>query len=280
MYLKFKTTAFIVLLTITLMSASLSEDQKLLQNAKSMIFDQKWREALISLDEVISKYPRSNAYSTAIFYKSKCLAETGDSSGALELYQKYLKIDKNGGFKEDAQIAVVDLSYKLYSSGGKENLKNILQFLNSKTDTVARYYAAFKLSYDKNKEVARLGIPVLKEIILNEDDIDLRDRAKIAILRIDPSIMKDVEITEKNDQKMIRLSVYSKIKKMTVINIAVPASLAELLMDSLNSKDFEIDDLQINGVDAKKLILSKIQQAKTGILTFDTEDLIIKIQID
>jgi tetratricopeptide (TPR) repeat protein len=245
-----------------------------------MIFDKKWRDALISLNEVISKYPRSDAYATAIFYKSKCLAETGDSSGALELYQKYLRIDKNGGFKEDAQIAVIDISYKLYSSGGKENLKNILQFLNSETDTIARYYAAFKLSYDKNKEIAKLGVPVLKEIILNEEDTDLRDRAKIALLRIDPSIMKDVEIAAKTGQKMIGFSVYSKTRKMTIINIAVPASLAELLIDSLNDKDFEIDDLKIDGVDAKKLILSKIKQAKTGILTFDTEDLIIKIQID
>jgi tetratricopeptide (TPR) repeat protein len=245
-----------------------------------LIFDNKYKEAIISLDEVISKYSNSSSFTAALFYKAKCLAETGDMIGALDLYQKYLKTDKNSGFKEDTQIAIIDISYKLYLSGSKESLKNILQLLNSEMDTVARYYAAFKLSYVKNKEIAKLGIPVLKEIILNEEDTDLRDRAKIAILRIDPSIMKDVEITEKNGQKMIKLSVYDKARKITIINIAVPASLAELLVDSLNDSDFEINDLKIDGVDAKKLILSKIQQAKTGILTFDTEDLIIKIQID
>jgi len=280
MQIRFKATALIVLLSLTALSAIQSEDQRLLQKAKSMIFDKKYRDAIINLNEVIAKYPRSDAYSTAIFYKGKCLAEISDSNGALELYQKYLRIDKNGGFKEDAQIAVIDISYKLYSSEGKENLKNILQFLNSETDTVARYYAAFKLSYDKNKEIAKLGVPVLKEIILNEEDTDLRNRAKIAILRIDPSIMKDVVIGTKSDQKMVHFLIYNKERKTILVDMTVPVSLADLFINSLNENDINITDININGTKIKKTILEEIQKAKTGILTFETEDVIIKIQIN
>jgi len=280
MQLRLKTTAFILLLTLTLMSASLSEDQILLQKSKSLIFDNKWQEAVISLDKVILKYPKSSSFTEALFYKGKCLEEIGDMIGALDLYQKCFKTDKNGGLKEDSQIAIIDISYKLYSSGGKENLKNILQFLNSETDTVARYYAAFKLSYAKNKEIAKLGIPVLKEIIMEEKDNDLKNRAKIAILRIDPSIMKDVEIETKSDQKMIRFSIYSKERKTMAIDMTVPLSLADLLVNSLDEKEFDISDININGTNIKKTILEKIQEAKTGILTFETEDVIIIIQIN
>jgi tetratricopeptide (TPR) repeat protein len=275
-----KTTAFIVLLTLALMSASPSEDQRLLQKSKSLIFDSKWQEAIVFLDEVISKYPRSGSYAPALFYKGKCLEETGDPIGALNLYQLYLKTDKNGGFKEDVQIAVIDISYDLYSSGKKEFLKNILQFLNSELETVAQYYAAFKLSYYKNKDIAKLGVPVLKEILLSEEDSDLKSRAKIALMRIDPSIMKDVEIEQKLGQKMIQLSIYSKEKKMTVLNIAVPLSLADLLLNSLDENALDIKDLKVNGADIRKEIIDKIQKAKSGILTFETEDVTIKVNID
>jgi tetratricopeptide (TPR) repeat protein len=275
-----KTTAFIVLLTLTLMSASPSEDHILLQKSKSLIFDSKWQEAVILLDEVILKYPRSGSYAPALFYKGKCLEETGNPVGALNLYQLYLKTDKNGGFKEDVQIAVIDISYNLYSSGKKELLKNILQFLYSELDTVAQYYAAFKLSYYKNKDIAKLGVPVLKEILLSEEDPDLKARAKIALMRIDPSIMKDIEIEQKSGQKMIQVSIYSKEKKLTILNIAVPLSLADLLLNSLDENELDIKDLKLNSADIRKEILDKIQKAQSGILTFETEDVIIKIQIN
>jgi tetratricopeptide (TPR) repeat protein len=252
----------------------------LLQKSKSLIFDSKWQEAVILLDEVISKYPSSGSYAPALFYKGKCLEETGDPVGALNLYQLYLKTDKNGGFKEDVQIAVIDISYNLYSSGKKELLKNILQFLNSESETVAQYYAAFKLSYHKNKDIAKLGIPVLKEILLSEEDSDLKARAKIALMRIDPSIMKDVEIEQKSGQKMIQVSIYSKEKKLTILNIAVPLSLADLLLNSLDENELDTKDLKLNGADIRKEILDKIQKAQSGILTFETEDVIIKIQIN
>jgi tetratricopeptide (TPR) repeat protein len=280
MQTKLKTTALIILLALTVLSAGLSEDQRLLQKSKSLIFDSKWQEAVILLDEVISKYPSSGSYAPALFYKGKCLEETGDPVGALNLYQLYLKTDKNGGFKEDVQIAVIDISYNLYSSGKKELLKNILQFLNSESETVAQYYAAFKLSYHKNKDIAKLGIPVLKEILLSEEDSDLKARAKIALMRIDPSIMKDVEIEQKSGQKMIQVSIYSKEKKLTILNIAVPLSLADLLLNSLDENELDTKDLKLNGADIRKEILDKIQKAQSGILTFETEDVIIKIQIN
>jgi tetratricopeptide (TPR) repeat protein len=279
MRIKLKTTAFITFLALTVLSAGLSEDQKLLQKSKTLIFDNKWREAVPVLDEVISKYPKSGSYTAALFYKGKCLEGTGDPVGALNLYQLYLKTDKNGGFKEDVQIAIIDISYSLYSSGNKEFLKNILQFLNSELDTVAQYYAAFKLSYDKNKDIAKMGIPVLKEILLSEEDSDLKARAKIALMRIDPLIMKDVEIEQKSGQKMIQVSIYSKEKKMTVLNIAVPISLADLLINSLDEKDFEQLNVNGNSIDIKKEILEKIQNSKSGIFTFENEDIIVKVNI-
>lgn len=279
MQITLKMMTIISLLTLTLMSAGISEDQKLLEKSKSLIFDNRWNEAIGTLDEVIEKHSKSSSFTAAVFYKAKCLQETGNVKGALDLYQKYIKTDKKGGFKEDAQIAVIDISFNLFTSGQKEPLKNIIQLLNSNTDLVAKYYAAFKLSYSKNKDISKLGLPVLKDIILNEEDPDLKNRAKIAILRIDPSSMKDVENKLLSKDLMVHFSIFNKETKQMLLNVSVPISLADLLVDSLDEKEFDIDDFHKDGKDIKKSILEKIHAAKTGILTFEIEDVIIKINI-
>ena len=51
--------------------------------------------------------------------------------------------------------------------------------MNNKETTI-RYYAAFKISRIKNKNISREAVPVLKEILESEEDPDLQDRAKIA----------------------------------------------------------------------------------------------------
>lgn len=44
-----------------------------------------------------------------------------------------------------------------------------------------------------DKKVAAKAIPVLKEILEKEGDEELRDRAKISLLRIDPDALKGLE---------------------------------------------------------------------------------------
>lgn len=276
---RIRAAAFILLIAITMMSASLSDDQKLLQKSKSLIFDAKWKEAQTLIDEIIVKYPKSGSYPSALFYKAKCLESLGNPAEALEFYLKYLNDEKTPGFKEDAQIAVIDISYLLYSSGKNEYLKNIMNFLNSGADTVPRYYAAFKLSYIKNRDIAKRGIPILKEIILNESDSDLRDRAKIAILRIDPSILKKIEDESRSGQKMIRFTIFSKEEKKIQFNVEIPLSLADLLFESLDESGWNLEDIKMNKAELKKEIMEKIEKAKTGVVTVELEDVIIKIDI-
>ena len=56
---------------------------------------------------------------------------------------------------------------------------------------VVSYYAAFKLSYLPERQIAARALPVLLTILDREKDDELRDRAKIAVMRMDPARLKE-----------------------------------------------------------------------------------------
>ncbi len=169
-------------------------EEKLFQEAKVLLFDEKWEPALEKLETLLGANPSGPLAAQALFYKAKCLSRLdGREPEAVAVFKDYLKSgDKNPNLAEEAEVTLIDQSYKLYARGNRSYLREVESRLESPS-RVSRYYAAFKLSYAKDKAVAAKSLPVLRSILASETDAELRDRAKIALLRIDPQALKDVQ---------------------------------------------------------------------------------------
>jgi len=252
-------------------------DEKLFQEAKILLFDKKWDAAKEKLDELLDRFPESPLYSQAIFYRAKCLeGQKGKELEALENYQRYIRLKKrNQSLTEEAEISIIDLSFKLYEKEKRSFLKEIEKRL-SHSNKVIRYYAAFKLSYAKDKKIAEAGIPILKEIVRKETDDELRDRAKIAILRVNPKALKDFEEERYERRAMIlKIRVYKNGKQQVSINI--PWALADLALSAIEEKDRAV--LKKKGYDLDRII-KELTEFKGNIIEIEDEGTIIKIWID
>ncbi len=253
-------------------------DERLFQEAKILIFDKEWKKAQEKLEQLIDEYPDSPWFSQAVFYRAKCLKEQGGKErDALRAYQDYLKRkDRSRSLSEDAETDIIELAYELYQEGRRSYMSEIEKRL-SHSNRVIRYFAAIRLSQVEDKKIAAKAIPVLKEIIQKEKDDELRDRAKIALLRIDPDVLKDLE--EEMPERRARLLKIRAWKdgKLT-LKINIPWALADLAFGSMSEE--ERAELREEGYDLETI--TKTLMAEGGIIEIinPEEGTVIKIWIE
>ena len=259
--------------------AQTKQDERLFEEAKILIFDKEWEGAKEKLDELLDKFPGSPWFSQALFYKGRCLQENeGKEEEALAVYKKYLLLGKrNKSLVQESEISIIDLAYRLYEKRKRSHSKEIEKRLFH-SDRIIKYYAAFKLSYIKDKKLAKKGIPVLKEIVEEERDDELRDRAKIALLRIDPDALKEVE-EEKYETKVriFHIRIYDRWKKDPVVSINIPWALADLALSSIPEE--ERAELKEEGYDIDKII-RELTEFKGKIIEITGKKTIFRIWID
>lgn len=260
-------------------SAQALPDEKLFQEAKILLFDEKWGQAQEKLEELLARYPQSPLAPQAVFYRAKCLGkQKGKEKDALEAYENYLQLpEKNRSFIEESETSIIDLSYDLSVKGEKSYLNEIGERLQS-SNRVVSYYAAFKLSLVKDKSVAAKAIPVLKQIIEEEKDTDLKDRARVALLRVSPSALKQVEQErEEGSAKILKIRVQVKGEKEPEVSINIPWALADLALRAIPEKDRA--SLRNEGYDLDKIV-DMLTKTKGSIIEIREKDRIIKIWID
>jgi hypothetical protein len=271
---------FFLFLSSHLLSYSQTQpDEILFQAAKILIFDEQWEEAEEKLEELIESYPETKLYSQVHFYRAKCLSEQkGREVEALKAYQSFLELkDKNKSLIEESEISVMQLAYELYERGKKSYLKEIEKRVNSPSKVI-RYFAAIKLSFVENKRIASKGIPVLKQIIKKERDAELRDRAKIALLRVDPDALGDLEEEEYEERMLIlKLRVYSRGEKEPEFSLNIPWALADLALSALSEEDK--DNLREEGYDLDEII-EKLIKTRGEIIRVVTKTKIFKIWLE
>jgi hypothetical protein len=254
-------------------------DEKLFQDAKILIFDKKWEDAQEKLEEIIEDYPESPWYSQAIFYLGKCLQEQpGEEVKALKIYKDYIQLDeRNERLVEESEVSIIELSFRLYEKGKKSYVKEIERRL-SNPNRVIKYMAAFKLSYAKDKKTAKKGLPVLMEILEEERDDELKDRAKIAVLRVDPDALKDFEEERYESRaKILHIRAYEKDGKKIKLSLDIPWALADLALAAI--PDEEKESIRDEGYDLDKII-RELTRVKGNIIEIKSEDSVIKIWID
>ncbi|NOR22521.1 MAG: tetratricopeptide repeat protein [Candidatus Aminicenantes bacterium] len=258
--------------------AQAQPDEKLFQEAKILIFDKEWKDAQEKLEELLEKYPDSAWYSQAVFYRAKCLEERkGKELEALKAYRDYIKRkNRSKSLTEDSELSIIGLAYELYKEGKRSYLPEIEKRLSS-SNRVVRYFAAIRLSQVEEKKVASRAVPVLMEIIEKEKDDELRDRAKIALLRVDPGVLKDLEEERPvRGARLLKIRVWKDGELTLKINI--PWALADLALGSIEEE--EKASLKKEGYDLDT-IMKTLAEGGTIIYIEDKEEgTIIKIWIE
>ncbi|MFW6160425.1 MAG: hypothetical protein ACOC57_04715 [Acidobacteriota bacterium] len=253
------------------------QDNRLFQEAKLLIFDKEWSRAQLKLEKLLEEYPESRWYSEAVFYRAKCLQEQkGKEEEALKAFLDYLSLpNRSRTLSEEAEIGILDLAFSLMEKGKSKFQNEILKRLDSK-GKIIRYYAAFKLSYAKNKQTAKKGLPVLKEILNKEKDDELRDRAKIAILRVDPEALRDLSAAKPERRaRILNIEVYQNGE--VKFRLSIPWSLADLALGAIDEKDKAL--LKEKGYDVNRII-RELTEYEGSILEIKSEDSLIKMWID
>jgi len=258
--------------------AQAQPDEKLFQEAKILIFDKEWKDAQEKLEDLLEKYPDSAWYSQAVFYRAKCLEERkGKELEALKAYRDYIKRkNRSKSLTEDSELSIIGLAYELYKEGKRSYLSEIEKRLSS-SNRVVRYFAAIRLSQVEEKKVASRAVPVLKEIIKKEKDDELRDRAKIALLRVDPGVLKDLEEERSvRGARLLKIRVWKDGELTLKINI--PWALADLALRSIEEE--EKAALKKEGYDLDTITKTLIEAGEIIHIENKKEGTIIKIWIE
>lgn len=274
----------IIFLCAVLLQASLwsQKDERLFREAKILIFDEEWEEALEKLEELLEDYPDSSLFAKSLFYKATCLKELeGNEVEALQAYKEYLRINgQNSSLTEEAETSIIDLALLLFGKGRAFYLREVEDRLLSEINVI-RYYAAFELSYIEDKDIAVRAVPILQRILQKEKDERLRDRAKIALLRIDPDIVKDLKEEEplEFNVRVLKFSVHKIGKKKPEFFISIPWSLADLIFSIIPAQSRE--SMKKQGIDINHIIadLTKLK-GRVFEIRDDEEGIIIKIWIE
>lgn len=260
-----------------LAQAPQTTDERVFQEIKILVLDEKWAEAQTRLDDFIVRYPQSPYYGQALYYRARCLENQGGKErAAVNSYKEYLRLkDGNKNLAEDAEVSIIDLAMKLYDEGDKGFVREVEERISS-PNKVVRYYAAVQLSYVKEKRIADRSVPVLKQILKEERSEELRDRAKIALMRVSPEALADVE-EPPSAKKPRMLRIFIAGERDQKFEFAIPWSLADLALAAMSEEDKAA--LRAKGYDIAKIIRD-VQSAKGNILEIIADGKRIKIWIE
>ncbi len=251
-------------------------DKDMFDKARLALLDEQYDRALKQLDRLIEKFPDSDYYPRVLFYKGKCYEKKKMPQRALENFLECLVVSKDEFLKEQADISIIDMNFTLYEkTNNKKHLDEIVRYLKSKSE-VLQYYAAIMLSKAKDKASANKAVPILKKAVAEDSDQDLVDRAKIALMRIDPGLLKELSKSKNlNDLSLVIKATNKKTKKVT-FSLSIPFALAGLAMDSLPEDAKE--ELKEKGYDLEEIINAVVKKGE--ILKIESEKSIIKIWLE
>ncbi len=256
-------------------------DESLFREAKLLVFDKSWQEALDKLDELVDRFPGSPLAGQALYYKGECLSGLGGrEKDALRAYKSYIKLaGANPSLVEESEGSIVDLAFELYEGGEAGAIRDVESRLEH-PNKVVRYYAAYKLSLAGDKRIAAKAAPVLSRIVESEKDPELLDRARIALLRVSPESLKSVEdrAPRTGSARLLRIRVRQAGRKEPVFSLNIPFALADLALGAMDEEDKAA--LRKKGYDLNR-IMNELAKSKESILRIVGDDgTVFEIWID
>ncbi len=262
------------------------KDQELFNQAKILIFDKDWNGARGIFQRVIQEFPKSALVPQSYYFIAKCFQFEGREAEAIGSYETFLqKYPNEPVFPAEARNAIVELAATQMEKGDPTYRDRLVKSLSDPRKEV-RYFAAIRCSRLKDRQIDALSVPILREIIRTESERDLVDRARIALLRLDPEALNVEKRLEAKPGKtrngstvrMFHIEVYQQGAKAPNVELNLPMSLADMAIRALDESTKM--ELKRQGFDVDDIWRSLKQLPPTKILTIRDKGNLIKIWID
>jgi GTP pyrophosphokinase len=119
-----------------------------------------------------------------------------------------------------------------------------------------------------------------REILEKEKDDDLKDRARLAMLRIDPKELREFEdAREPSGVKMLHIRIYSRGRRKPTFSLNIPWALADLAFNTMSDRNRA--RIRQKGYDLDKIIDQLLHMKGEVIEIADPEEgVVIKIWIN
>ena len=207
-------------------------DSTRLRNAKTLFFDRKYDEARQAWREVLARSRGAEADGAA-YWIARCSENLGETEVAFKDYQTFLArrpVDRT--LVEEARTSRVGLAARLYKAGKTQYLSTLTEALSDPTKTI-RYYAALQLA-GLGPDVGGRAVPVLREIVEQEKDEDLVERAKLGLLRLDPQSLSQLSGPPPSRRgRWLKVRILERGHSEPTVSVNLPLALAEALFKSL-----------------------------------------------
>jgi hypothetical protein len=219
-----------------------------LRTAKALFFDGKYSEARQAWQGLVSAAGADG--DAARYWVARCSEKLGEDERAFREFGAYLdRRPADRALAEEARTSRVALAARLYKAGRTEHLALLKGALADPSRTV-RYYAAFQLA-GLGPKTGQPAVPVLKGILADETDEDLVERAKLALMKVDPRALSQVppaalhEAAPKQRAHWIKLRIFERGNSKPEVSLSLPVALAEMVFKSL--PDEARDELRKKG---------------------------------
>jgi hypothetical protein len=265
-----------LLAAAALTGAVRAADPELSRKAKALFFDRKYADARAAWQAVLqgSRGPEADQ---AAFWIARASESLGESERAFGEYGAFLaRRPADQALVEEARTNRVGLAAQLYKAGQRQHLDVLTAALTDSSRTV-RYYGALQLA-SLGPEGGKKALPILCRIVAAEKDEDLVDRAKLAILKVDPkspclqsSVKAEGQVgAARPDGRMLRVRIFEREGGRAKVTVNLPMALADLLFKSL--PDEAKRNLRLKGYDADNFWDQLKHLGPTQIIDIEGED--------
>jgi hypothetical protein len=261
-----------VLLAALLAPAPAQSDAERLRAAKALFFDRQYAEAREAWQQVRAS-GRGRDAEAAPYWIARCSEGLGEDERALAEYAGYLAARPGErALVEEAKTSRVALAVKL-AKGGKARHAAVAREALADPSRTVRYFAALQLA-SLGPGAGKPAVPVLREILAEEKDEDLVERAKLALLRVDRRALAPEPPPPPRppgrEASWVRVRIYEKGGSKAKVSINLPVALADLVFKSL--PDDAAADLRREGYDARTFWERLKRTGPAEILTIDGGD--------
>lgn len=260
------------------------KDQDLLNQGKVLIFEKKPDQAYGVFQRLIVEFPRSLFLSQAYFLSARCLQLQEKEAEALRAYELFLqKFPGDPVLYTQSMDSVLELSASLLDKGNGAYKDRLIAGLKNPNKEV-RYFAALRCARLKDDRFAATALPVLREIVAKETEPDLTNRARIALLRLEPKVLTKESGARQPGKKesgaatrMLHVEVYQNGIAKPVVELSLPISLAQMAVSAFDESTKQ--EMRRKGFDVENIWEDLKRLGPTDILTLRDRDKLIKLWI-
>jgi hypothetical protein len=245
------TLALAFVMAVALPAPAAAQESEKVRAAKALTLDRRYAEARKAWEAVRAGSTGADAEAAA-YWIARSSEGLQENDRALREYDAYLALrPRDRALAEEARTSRVTIAVRLYKAGQKDRAATLLKDALFDSSKTVRYYAALQMG-GLGPVAGKPAIPVLRKILAEETDPDLVDRAKLALLRLEPAALPretpSARTSSARTVRWMRVKIFKPGEQRPKVQINLPLGLAELLFKAL--PEDALEDLRREGYDA------------------------------